>query len=54
MNPVYEEIKSSGVLPSPDGVALELVRLVEDDQSTIDQITAIVESDPAIAARKSR
>ncbi len=51
MDSVYLKIRDSGNLPSPNGVALELVRLVEDERSTIAQITSTVESDPAISAR---
>jgi diguanylate cyclase (GGDEF)-like protein len=50
-NQVYEKIKSIGKLPSPNGVALELMRQVDDENSTIEQITATVASDPAIASR---
>ncbi|MCH8148107.1 MAG: HDOD domain-containing protein, partial [Planctomycetes bacterium] len=50
-NAVYKEIKSAGKLPSPSGVALELMRLVEDEASKPAQIVATVESDPALAAR---
>jgi len=47
----YQKIKDSGKLPSPSGVALELLRLVDDQASTLRQITATVEADPALAAR---
>lgn len=50
-NAVYEKIKNAGKLPSPSGVALELMRLVDDESSTLAQITATVEQDPALAAR---
>ena len=50
-NAIYEKIKNAGKLPSPSGVALELLRLVEDEKATIDKITATVSSDPAIASR---
>ncbi len=50
-NAAYEKIKNAGKLPSPGGVALELMRLVADGASTLDQITATVELDPALAAR---
>jgi len=48
---VYEVVKASHKLPSPTGVALEIVRLTHDEESTIDEITAVVESDPALASR---
>ncbi len=50
-NAAYQKIKNTGKLPSPSGVALKLMRLVDDEASTLTQITATVESDPALAAR---
>lgn len=50
-SPTYQRIKQGGALPSPSGVALQLVRLADDEKTTIDEITATVESDPAIASR---
>lgn len=50
-NAAYEKIKNTGKLPSPSGVALEIMCLVEDEASTLEQITASVETDPALAAR---
>ena len=47
----YQRIKQTGAPPSPSGVALELLRLVDDDAATIDQITATVESAHGEAAR---
>lgn len=48
---VYEEIKASCTLPSPTGVALKILELTQDEHSTLDQLAAVVESDPAIASR---
>lgn len=47
----YEFIKKTDRLPSPDGVALELLRLAESPDSTLRAITAVVEADPATAGR---
>ena len=47
----YERIKASGELPSPSGVALRIHKLAEDENTTIEQISAVVELDPAIAGR---
>ncbi len=49
-NPIYEELKKECRLPSPNKVALELMRLVDDESSTIEQITRTIEADPAIAS----
>lgn len=48
---VYQRLKDTGKLPSPSGVALELMRLLADEHSSVGQITATVELDPAISAR---
>jgi|CXWL01.1.fsa_nt_gi diguanylate cyclase (GGDEF)-like protein len=50
-NPLFERIKATGVLPSPQGVALRLLQLVADDRATIAQVVATVEADPAIVSR---
>ena len=50
-NPAYEKIKQAGALPSPTGVALEILRLTGDEGATIEAISAAIESDPAMAAR---
>ncbi|NOX57367.1 MAG: diguanylate cyclase [Planctomycetes bacterium] len=47
----FEEMKRTGRLPSPKGVALELMRLLESDDTSIKQITTIVETDPVISSR---
>ena len=48
---VYNKIKASGALPSPTGVALRILKLTQDENVTIEAMTAAVESDPAIASR---
>ena len=48
---VYEKMKKTCQLPSPTGVALEILRLADNEETTIDAITSAVESDPAISAR---
>ncbi|MCB9855357.1 MAG: response regulator [Phycisphaerales bacterium] len=49
-NAVYEEMKQGRKLPSPSKVALELMRLVDDESSTVEQITRTIEADPAITS----
>lgn len=48
---VYEAIKASRDLPSPTGVALHILRLAQNEESTVEEIAAAVESDPAISSR---
>ncbi|UCE58395.1 MAG: HDOD domain-containing protein [Phycisphaerales bacterium] len=48
---VYEQIKSSKQLPSPTGVALEVLRLSQDPNSTVDEFAGVIEADPALSSR---
>ncbi|MBI4719480.1 MAG: HDOD domain-containing protein [Planctomycetes bacterium] len=48
---VYAKLKASGDLPSPTGVAMEILRLTQDRSATQESITAAVQADPAISAR---
>lgn len=48
---VYETIRASQELPSPTGTALRILRLAQDENSTMEEIAAAVESDPAVSSR---
>ena len=45
----YVKLKASGRLPSPKGLALSIVRLLQRDDYRIDELVRLVQSDPAIA-----
>jgi len=47
----YDRIKETDRLPSPDGVALELLRLTQSPDSTLREIAGVVAADSATAAR---
>lgn len=47
----FEELKVSGKLPSPSGVALELIRLIESGKATAEGIAKLVQMDPALTGR---
>jgi diguanylate cyclase (GGDEF)-like protein len=47
----FEELKVSGKLPSPSGVALELMRLMEKGDATVEELTKLVQMDPALTGR---
>ena len=47
----YELIKATEKLPSPKGVALEILRLTEDDSTTVESLGMVIESDPALASK---
>jgi two-component system cell cycle response regulator len=53
-HPVYERLKNERLLPSPKGVAMEVLRLVDREMTTIEEIAAVIETDPSLAARLLR
>lgn len=50
-NKKFEELKATGRLPSPKGVALALINLTQQDDFTAADVTRVVQSDPALAGR---
>jgi len=48
---VFAKLKSTRKLPSPKGVALKIFQLAKDSDVTIEEISSLVETDPATAAR---
>ncbi len=46
----FQTIKGLHRLPSPTGVALRILELAQNEETTVDEIAAAVESDPAIAS----
>lgn len=47
----YELIRATERLPSPKGVALEILRLTEDPSTTVEALGVVIESDPALASK---
>ncbi|HEY8554806.1 MAG TPA: diguanylate cyclase [Burkholderiales bacterium] len=47
----FEELKASGLLPSPKGVALAVMRLAQDDNTTIAEMARTIKADPALSGR---
>ena len=47
----FKELKATGQLPSPKGVALALLNLMQQDDVTIHEIARIVQTDPALSGR---
>ncbi|MFA6203656.1 MAG: diguanylate cyclase [Gallionella sp.] len=45
----FEAFKAHGSLPSPRGVALQIIQLADRDDTTIGQIARLIGSDPALA-----
>lgn len=48
---VFQTIKGLHRLPSPTGVALRILELTQNERTTVDELAAAVESDPAIASQ---
>lgn len=47
----YQRIKATQKLPSPTGVVLEILRLTEDKETTVETLAAVVEKDPALSSQ---
>ncbi len=47
----FDAIKAYGQLPSPQGVALQMIRLADKDTTTTRQIAQLIGSDPVLAGR---
>lgn len=47
----FHEIKASGELPSPTGIALALLELMQRDDATIPAIARLLQGDPALSGR---
>jgi diguanylate cyclase (GGDEF)-like protein len=47
----FDELKATNQLPSPTGVALEILRLAELDTATANDIAHVLQTDPALAGR---
>ncbi|GAO35776.1 response regulator [Sulfuricella sp. T08] len=47
----FKELKATGQLPSPKGVALALLNLMQQDDVTIQDIAHVVQTDPALSGR---
>lgn len=51
VNYKFEAFKANGHLPSPRGVALQIIQLADKDDTTTQQIARLIGSDPALAGR---
>ena len=47
----FDELKATGLLPLPTGVAMEILRLTQNEGSTIKQIAQTIQADPALTGR---
>ncbi|KFI23871.1 HDOD domain-containing protein [Nitrosococcus oceani] len=47
----FDELKAMGDLPSPSGVALEIMRLTQREETSIQDLARVIQADPALAGR---
>ena len=50
----FEELKATGLLPSPTGIGLEILRLTRDENVSASQIGRVIQADPALTGRTLR
>jgi diguanylate cyclase (GGDEF)-like protein/PAS domain S-box-containing protein len=51
LNAKLAEIKASGTLPSPQGIALQVMRLLQQDEVSNQQIANVIKADPVMSGR---
>ena len=44
-----EQLRMSGQLPSPKGVALSIMQISQREDATLDEVTRLVQTDPALS-----
>ncbi len=47
----FEQLKASGDLPSPKGVALAIIRLIQQEESSMGDLARVIKTDPAFVGR---
>jgi two-component system cell cycle response regulator len=47
----FDALKSAKLLPSPSGIALAIMQMVQKDDTTVQKLAATVKGDPALTAR---
>lgn len=47
----FDELKATGQLPSPTGVAMQILRMADSERTTTAEISRILQADPALAGR---
>jgi diguanylate cyclase (GGDEF)-like protein len=50
----FEELKATGLLPSPTGIGLEILRLTRDENVSAADIARVIQADPALTGRTLR
>jgi diguanylate cyclase (GGDEF)-like protein len=50
----FDELKATGSLPSPTGVAIEVMRLARSEKTTSAELARVIQADPALTGRLLR
>lgn len=48
---LYHTLKTANRLPTPPGVAIRILQLVESEDTTLEDLTQVISSDPALTAK---
>lgn len=51
VNQKFEAFKAHGKLPSPQGIALQIIQLADKEDTTTQQLARLINNDPALAGR---
>lgn len=51
INQAFEDFKTHGNLPSPNSIALQIIQLASQDDTSTQQIAKLISNDPALAGR---
>jgi two-component system, cell cycle response regulator len=47
----FDELKTAKRLPSPSGSAIQIMQLVQKDTSSVQELTSLIKTDPALTSR---
>lgn len=47
----FDELKTAERLPSPSGSAIQIMQLVQKDTSSVQELTSLIKTDPALTSR---
>ncbi len=50
-NKTFEELKATGALPSPPGVGMEILRITQNENCSVDELARCIQSDPSLTGR---
>jgi diguanylate cyclase (GGDEF)-like protein len=51
LQPSFDELKSSGELPTPTGVGMQILRMTQGEEFSTEEVGRVISTDPALAGR---